>query len=551
MRVRRARARVLRRAAARRLLRRRAGVGRRRRDKPAISRAAKAAKPENITLWVGFEQRELGVIKQAVEAVPPRAPARSTSRPSAASPTTRSSRRSAAATRPTSCSRSAPTTPARSARRAAGSTSSPTWSKDKISADEFPKPVQSYTQYKGTRCALPMLADTYGLYYNKKLFEKAGITSPPKTMSELTADAKKLTTRDADGQPQGRRLRPGAGLLRERARALRAAVRRRVGRRRGQVLAVRSPGWTEFLNWQKGLDRLLRLRQAAALAGRRGRGVLAAERVRARQAGDEHGRRVPHRVHQGRAPGARLRHRADAGRPTAIPSSTARATSTGNIIGIPKSAKHKDAAWQLVKYLTTDDHALALLSNGLRNVPTTTASLKSSRARARPAVQGLHGHLRPPEDGHHADHRRRQREPGAFQNYVVKHQAGKVPDLQAALAKARQADRRAARQVGGAGGAVSVTRVAEPVPRRRRRPADPAGPPPGGLAARRLVLLLMSPWIVGFTVFFGYPLLASLYLSFTHYDLLSSPRWVGTANYRFMVHARPAVLAGRAATRCG
>ncbi|MEA2252443.1 MAG: multiple sugar transport system permease protein [Solirubrobacteraceae bacterium] len=49
----------------------------------------------------------------------------------------------------------------------------------------------------------------------------------------------------------------------------------------------------------------------------------------------------------------------------------------------------------------------------------------------------------------------------------------------------------------------------------------------------------MSPWIVGFTVFFGYPLLASLYFSFTHYDLLSSPRWVGTANYAFMLHHDP------------
>jgi multiple sugar transport system permease protein len=51
----------------------------------------------------------------------------------------------------------------------------------------------------------------------------------------------------------------------------------------------------------------------------------------------------------------------------------------------------------------------------------------------------------------------------------------------------------------------------------------------------------MSPWIVGFTVFFGYPLVASAYLSFTHYDLLSSPRWVGTANYSFMLHHDPQI----------
>jgi multiple sugar transport system permease protein len=51
---------------------------------------------------------------------------------------------------------------------------------------------------------------------------------------------------------------------------------------------------------------------------------------------------------------------------------------------------------------------------------------------------------------------------------------------------------------------------------------------------RGIVLAFMSPWIVGFTVFFGYPLVMSAYLSFTHYDLLSSPRWVGLANYRFL-----------------
>jgi len=52
---------------------------------------------------------------------------------------------------------------------------------------------------------------------------------------------------------------------------------------------------------------------------------------------------------------------------------------------------------------------------------------------------------------------------------------------------------------------------------------------------RRLtVLSFMSPWIIGFTVFFGYPLVTTAYLSYTHYDLLSSPRWVGLANYRFM-----------------
>ena len=56
---------------------------------------------------------------------------------------------------------------------------------------------------------------------------------------------------------------------------------------------------------------------------------------------------------------------------------------------------------------------------------------------------------------------------------------------------------------------------------------------------RGTVLLFMSPWIVGFSVFFGYPLVMSAYFSFTHYDLLSPPRWVGTANYRYLFGADP------------
>jgi multiple sugar transport system permease protein len=53
------------------------------------------------------------------------------------------------------------------------------------------------------------------------------------------------------------------------------------------------------------------------------------------------------------------------------------------------------------------------------------------------------------------------------------------------------------------------------------------------------VLLFMSPWIVGFVLFLLYPMLSSLYFSFTKYDLLSTPRWAGLFNYRFMFTRDP------------
>jgi multiple sugar transport system permease protein len=53
-------------------------------------------------------------------------------------------------------------------------------------------------------------------------------------------------------------------------------------------------------------------------------------------------------------------------------------------------------------------------------------------------------------------------------------------------------------------------------------------------ARRRLLVLgLMAPWIIGFAVFFVYPLIATVYFSFTRYDLLSPPQFVGLRNYRF------------------
>jgi multiple sugar transport system permease protein len=43
--------------------------------------------------------------------------------------------------------------------------------------------------------------------------------------------------------------------------------------------------------------------------------------------------------------------------------------------------------------------------------------------------------------------------------------------------------------------------------------------------------LFLAPWLIGFFGLTLGPALASLYLSFTDYDLLGNPRWIGVANY--------------------
>jgi multiple sugar transport system permease protein len=44
----------------------------------------------------------------------------------------------------------------------------------------------------------------------------------------------------------------------------------------------------------------------------------------------------------------------------------------------------------------------------------------------------------------------------------------------------------------------------------------------------------LTPWLIGFFVFTAYPMIYSLYLSFTDYDMLSPPRWVGLKNFVIM-----------------
>lgn len=46
--------------------------------------------------------------------------------------------------------------------------------------------------------------------------------------------------------------------------------------------------------------------------------------------------------------------------------------------------------------------------------------------------------------------------------------------------------------------------------------------------------VFISPFIIGFLIFTLYPIFASLYLSFTRYDLFTSPQWVGLRNYTEM-----------------
>ena len=47
----------------------------------------------------------------------------------------------------------------------------------------------------------------------------------------------------------------------------------------------------------------------------------------------------------------------------------------------------------------------------------------------------------------------------------------------------------------------------------------------------RAFWIFASPWIIGTVLFTGGPMIASLFLSFSRYDIISSPVFVGLENY--------------------
>jgi multiple sugar transport system permease protein len=78
---------------------------------------------------------------------------------------------------------------------------------------------------------------------------------------------------------------------------------------------------------------------------------------------------------------------------------------------------------------------------------------------------------------------------------------------------------------GRAGQPAGAPRAARATPARRRR-----------IRRERLVLLsFMAPAFAGLAIFLVYPLLASVFFSFTKFDLINPPEWVGLRNWAYLL----------------
>ena len=320
---------------------------------------------------------------------------------------------------------------------------------DGLSDDVFPEVPRQYSQFEGTRCALPMLADVYGLYYNKDLFAKAGLDGPPQTVSQLMDYAKKLTERNPDGSLKVVGLDPFDGFYENIAAHWAPQWGVDWVDESGKSNLAAQPGWADMLRWQKelidwyGYDNLVRWQASAgdefSAQNAFERGKLAMNldgEWRVAFIGAEHPE-----LNFGTAPLS-----VDDGQPDLYGSGY----TSGSIIGIPKTSGHKDEAWQLLKYLATDTGALVKMTNGIRNVPTTTAALESPDVKPDEAFNIFLDIFGNPNTRTTPITLVGSANQDLVDAFVTKYQAGKVDDLEGGLA---DLDQQIDAQLKAAGGA--------------------------------------------------------------------------------------------------
>jgi multiple sugar transport system substrate-binding protein len=408
--------------------------------------------PVTITLWSGFTDRELGIIGQAVERFHADYPwitvksvggqdddkivkaIRGGNAPDAAL--------------------------SFSADRLGSYCSSGAWidldsylKRDQMDVNTFPKPSQGYTSYQGKRCALPALADVYGLYYNTDMLKAAGYDAPPKTATELMDMAVKMTTYNSDGSIKVAGFVPMFGFYEMVPAHIAPAWGAKWVDADGKSSLSDDPHWADMLEWQKkfvdaiGYDKLKRFTASTGSSEFSASNFFETGKIAMNIDGEYRTAFIKSEhpeLHYDTAP---------------FPVDDSQSGLygagyvTGNLIGIPKTSTgdKREAAWQLVKYLATNTDVQVLLSNGLRNVPTTVQALGSSTLIPDPQFAKFLDIYQNPATDSTPVTASGSADQDLLTAYVDKWQAGSGGDLQAGLKKVDgQIDDELAQSDGGA-----------------------------------------------------------------------------------------------------
>lgn len=306
--------------------------------------------------------------------------------------------------------------------------------RDKIDMKQIPDAVRSYTEYQGKRCAMPMLADVYGFYYNKDMFASAGVSSPPKTTSELLADAKKLTQFNPDGSIKVAGFMPSMPFYANKAEIWAPEFGASWLGPDGKSALAGSPEWKAMFDFQKqlidfyGHDKIEKFKSGLGDEYSADQGFQAGKIAMAMD-GEYRTAFIKDqapKINFGTAPPPVLDSK---------PNLYGGGFATGTIIAIPKGAKNPGAAWELIKQLSLDTDTLVQMANGLKNVPSTLASLTDPRLQVDPEFKTFldmysSGKLVPNPSTPIGDAHLK-----AVNDFAEKWQAGAIPDLEEGLKK--------------------------------------------------------------------------------------------------------------------
>ncbi|WNO74522.1 ABC transporter substrate-binding protein [Streptomyces sp. AM8-1-1] len=301
-------------------------------------------------------------------------------------------------------------------------------------ATTFLPQMAKYTEHDGKRCTVPLLGDAYGLYYNKDAFKEAGITAPPKTLSEFSAVAKKLTKTKGD-TIERLGFNPSYQAYETTVEHYGSQFGITYLDENGKSNTAKDPAVKAMFTWQKkllddlgGYAKINKFRTAV---------------------GDEWGPKHP--FHTGQvamqldgewrgkmATDAELGFEIGAA-PFPVPDAQVadygKGYLSGTILGIANNSDKKNAAWELVKYLSTDTDAVVSFANAIHNVPSTVAALKSPKLNNDPLYRTFVDIAQHPKSSHAPS----SVNGGAFlltlQDFGISYEQGKQKDLDALLKK--------------------------------------------------------------------------------------------------------------------
>ncbi len=427
-------------------------------------------------------------------------------------------------------------------------------------SDFYPIGIEQNT-YNGRLYGVPWILSPNALFYNKRLFREAGLdpNRPPKTWKELEDYSVKLTKRTASGdivcigytnflnnptdfhmylwQTGGEPLSPDM-----------------------KRIAFTSPEGVEALTWMR--DFLIKLAGPKETGLTKEQAVERAKnnlnRFRSSFSGptqDQFGlEKVAMRVDSPFRIPSMLKYFPDLDYGIApVPYNKVEAMEVvGNSLVIPRGSKHRDAAWEFIKFASSREQMLTVTNFNNQfsgRIPARKSAAKSEELYGNPLIAPFvdqiergYGRTTPIAPGY--------REVGdALARNIEQVFSGKLTP-EAALKQA------------SADGQKTLDKATEDMTRYPAVPWATLAVVTGVLLAvtigfvwfviikqtrghrmarREAVLfyLFLSPWLVGFIVLTLGSILASLVFSFTRWDILSAARFVGISNYIELIFRDP------------